>query len=400
MNFELTERTAHIQDLVRQHEEYRGQKCINLRADENCALPEAKKILSCDMVNRNTSPDPRFKYRGTDYMVELAAYVDEMAKDLFEAKHVLYNCTTGHAANIMVFLAFCKPGDTIISMNPAYGGYSGTGAGKLPSFLGLNVLSFPFQPDKMNIDEEASIELVLQKKPKLVIFGATYFLFPQPIKKIAEAVHSYGGIVAYDGAHVLGLIVCGQFQNPFQEGADIVFGSTMKSFAGIPGGIIATKSDDIYEKLVLASDFVTVTAVQWNRIPALGITFDWLLTHGREYASQVVSNAQILAKELVKNGIPIMCADLGYTKSHTILLDIGGLQYNVAGKADVFSSKFEAGNIIIDDRGRIATSEVSRLGMSGAEMAKLAALMGSAYTGENMESVRKQVAELRAHFKG
>lgn len=395
----LSDRSNRILDLVKQHEDYRGSKCINLRADENRALPAAKALLSCDMVNRNTSPDPRFAYRGTGYMVEMSAIVDEMARELFRAKHVHYSCTTGHAANILVFLALCKPGDTIMSMDPAYGGYAGTAAGKLPSFLGLNVISFPFQLDQMNIDEDASIELILREKPKLVIFGATYFLFPQPVQKIAQAVHSYGGVVAYDGAHVLGLVACGEFQAPFQEGADIIFGSTMKSFAGIPGGILATNSDAIYEKLISASDFVAVTAVQWNRIPALGITFDWLLTHGKDYATRVISNAQILARELVNNGIPIMCGDLGYTKSHTALLDLGDFARNTAGKADVFSKKFEAGNIIIDDRGRIATSEVSRIGMGNAEMVELAKLMGRAYAGENLDAVRTEVAALRARFE-
>lgn len=398
MDYQYSTRARRILQLVEEHEQYRGTQCINLRADENCALPAAKQLMSCDMLNRNTSPDPHFKYRGTDFMVEMAAVVDELARETFRAKHVVCNCPTGHTANILVFMALCQPGDTVMTMNPAAGGYSGTSAGKLPTYLGLNVCSFPFDFNKMNIDEEATIQTVLREKPRLVIFGATYFLFPQPVRRIAEAVHSYGGIVAFDAAHVLGLIVGGQFQDPLREGADVLFGSTMKSFAGVPGGLVATDSDEIYEKLINASDYVAVTAVQWNRIPALGITFDWLLSCGREYAARVVANSRKLAKELVCRDIPVMFKELGYTRSHMILLDVGGMEQNVAGKASVYSERLEKCNLIIDDRGRIGTSEVSRLGMGPSEMAEVAELIRRAMDGGDPAGICRDVASLRARF--
>lgn len=331
-------------------------------------------------------------------MVEAGKITENLGKELFDAKYINVMCPTGHVANILIYTAFCKPGDKVMSLDNDSGGYNGMITGKLPTKLGLEVVPFIFDIEKMNINEEKSIELILKEKPKLVILGATYFLFPHPIEKIAEAVHSYGGTVAYDASHVLGLIAGKQFQDPLREGADILFGSTMKSFGGPAGGVIVTNSLECANKIEDACSFVAVTAVQWNRIVSLGISFGHMLNEGEEYAYNLVKNGQILAQELGARGIACMCKDQNYTKSHCILLDLGDMQNNVTGKAAHIAAKLEACNIIIDDRGRIGLSEVTRLGMRGDEMKHLAELMEMSINDTDVSIVQKKVEALRAKF--
>ncbi len=392
------EKINQLNELIEKHEEYRGRLCLNLRADENQSYARVKEVLSSDLGNRNTSPDYRFKYRGTDYMVEIGQLTESLGKELFEAEYINIMCPTGHTANILIYMAFCKPGDKVMSLGPDDGGYNGMIEGKLPTKMGLEVISFVFDRDNMNIDVDKTIELILKEKPKLVIFGATYFLFPHPIQKIAEIVHSYGGIVGYDGAHVLGLIAGKQFQDPLREGADFMFGSTMKSFGGPAGGVIVTNSLQYAEKIEEACSFNAVTAVQWNRIAALGLTFGHLVNEGQEYAKNIVQNSQTLASELNKLNIPMMGKDKNFTMSHCAILDLGDFNKNILGGASKFAEKLEACNIIIDDRGRLGLSELTRIGMGKTEMKIIAKLISRAIHDEDPEKIKQEVQDLRAKF--
>jgi glycine hydroxymethyltransferase len=108
---------------------------------------------------------------------------------------------------------------------------------------GLKVSAHPFDADKMNIDPDAMKKDILEKKPKIILLGGSLFLFPHPVKEAREAADEVGAKVMYDGAHVLGLIAGGQFQDPLREGADLMAGSTHKTFPGPQGGIILCKEE-------------------------------------------------------------------------------------------------------------------------------------------------------------
>lgn len=393
------ETASRIVNLVKQHEEYRVKSCINLRADENCTSPIVRSLLSSDFCHRNTSPDPKFVYRGTKYMNEVGDLTIELGKRLFKADYINIWAPTGHNANIITYFAFCRPGDKVLVLAPQHGGYGGIASTALPKSLGLETLYFPFDVDKMSIRVDQTIKLIESELPSLIIFGGTYFLFPQPIKEIAVVAHRHGIPVAYDGAHVMGLIAGAQFQDPLREGADVLFGSTMKTLGGPPGGILLTNSQEIHEKLREATWYRGVTAPQWNRIAALGVVFAEMLEWGQEYAAQVIKNSKALARALQKRGIGIMYGEQGYTSSHTILLDVGGLDKNVTGYASNMAAKLEEANIIIDDRGRVATAEVTRLGMKEEEMDEISDLMAKVLVhGVSCEDVRSPVRQLRGRF--
>jgi len=388
-----------IMELVGMHEKYRTKQCINLRADENYTSPRVRSVLASDFCHRNTSPDPKFIYRGTKYLNRVYDLTVELGKKLFKADYLNVFAPTGHSANIIVFFAFCKPGDKVLVLAPEHGGYGGMASTSLPQSLGLETLYFPFDYDTMRIDVDRTIELLKKEKPSLVIFGSTYFLFPQPVKELAEASHRYGIPVAYDGAHVIGLIAGGEFQDPLHEGADVLFGSTMKTLAGPPGGIILTNNREIDVKLTEATWYRGVTAPQWNRIAALGVVFAEALEWGREYARQVVRNSRALATACHQRGVSVMYEHQKFTSSHTFLLNVGGLDQNVVGRASEKAAALEGANIIIDDRGRVGTGEVTRLGMKEGEMEQIADMMADAVLDKMSHSeIRERVLSLRSKF--
>jgi glycine hydroxymethyltransferase len=345
------------------------------------------------------SPDPIFVERGAKYMRQIRDVAIDLGKKLFKADYINIWTPTGHTANIVTFFAFCKPGDKVLVLAPEHGGYGGIAKTNLPECLGLETLYFPFDYDKFNINVEETIKLIEVELPSLIIFGATYFLFPHPIRELAQVAHNHKIPVAYDGAHVLGLIAGGQFQDPLREGADLLFGSTMKTLPGPPGGVLVTNSPEVHEKLSGSTWYKAVTSTQWNRIAAFGIAFEDMLRWGRQYAAQIIQNARALAAALQSRGVSVMYEELDYTASHNFLLDVGGIGKNVAGHASGMAVKLEEANIIIDDRGRIGVSEVTRIGMKEGDMETIAELMSKVLLDQvPAEEIRVEVREFRSKF--
>ena len=389
-----------IFNLVKKHEEYRVKSCVNLRADENYTSAKVRELLGSDFGHRNTSPDPNFVSRGAKYMDQVRDLTISMGKKLFNAKYINVWPPTGHTANIITLFAFCKPGDKILVLAPEHGGYGGIARTNLPKCLGLKTLYFPFDYNRMNIIVEQAIKLIEVELPALIVLGATYFLFPHPVRELAQVAHRWGIPVAYDGAHVMGLIAGGQFQDPLGEGADLLFGSTMKTLPGPPGGILLTNNPDVQNKLSGATFYKAVTSVQWNRVASLGIVFEEMLEWGQQYAIQIVRNAKTLAAFLQNRGVDILCREIGYTDSHNFLLNVGGLDKNVTGYASEKAAKLEEADIIIHDRGIVGVAEVTRLGMKETDMETIADLMSRVLVDqEPAEKVRVEVHQLRRKFK-
>ena len=109
---------------------------------------------------------------------------------------------------------------------------------------GLNLVTYPWDEGRMEPDIDASLDLIRKNEPNLVLFGQSVFLFPTPMQELADAAHECGSKVMYDGAHVMGLIAGGVFQDPLREGADVLTGSSHKTFPGPQGGFLLSNSDD------------------------------------------------------------------------------------------------------------------------------------------------------------
>ena len=149
---------------------------------------------------------------------------------------------------------------------------------------------------------------------------------PPEVEKLPrEAADEVGAKIMYDGAHVLGLIAGGQFQQPIEEGADIMMGSTHKTFPGPQGGIILSNVDN--EQIIDNAVFPGVVSNHHlHHLLGLGIATAEMLEFGEDYAKQIIKNSQALAQGLYERGFDVLCEDQGFTKSHQVAVDLRNIR--------------------------------------------------------------------------
>lgn len=356
-----------ILSLVQEHERWRGTECINLIPSENIMSPQVRSLLSSELAHRYTAPD-RF-YMGTRFIDEIERYGQEVAKELFEVESADLRPLSGHIADFIFLANFTKPGNVLMCVSAEDGGYPGIWRKGLPKVLGIEIEAFPFSKEKMNIKATEAAEAITRTEPAVVVFGASLFLFPHPVRELSRAAKEVGATVGFDGSHVMGLIAGKKFQNPLREGASALFGSTHKSFFGPQGGIILADKEHgetMKEKVYPAF----VDNAHWNRIAALALALAEMEKFGSSYAEQVIRNAQTLAKTLDDSGFPVVGSDLGYTESHQVLLDYGGYK-----QGREVAERLEKANIVADCGVRLGTCELTRRGMEEGEMEQIAGLI-------------------------
>jgi len=381
-----------ILDFVEKHEKWRGKQCLNLIPSENIMSPTVRSLLSSELGHRYTARD-RF-YMGTHFTDEIEQYGEKLAKKVFRADSADLRPLSGHIADLIFIASYAKPSETLMCVSPDDGGYPGMWNDGLAGLFSLKVVPFPFSKRDMNIKVEEAKKAIRRIKPKIVIFGASYITFPYPVKELAEIARENGAIVGFDGSHVMGLIAGGQFQDPLREGAHALFGSTHKSFFGPQGGIfLADKEHGEFVKSKIYPTFVD--NAHWNRIAALTLALAEMENFGKAYAEQVIRNSKTLAKALHDYGFPVICQHLGFTQSHQVILDYGNYE-----KGRVSAEKLQRANIIADCAVRIGTCEITRRGMKGDEMLKIAEIIKRvAIDAESPENVKKDVAKLCSEFQ-
>ncbi|MHA2405676.1 MAG: aminotransferase class I/II-fold pyridoxal phosphate-dependent enzyme [Candidatus Hermodarchaeia archaeon] len=379
-----------IQLTVRKHELWR-QKCLNLIPSENLTSPQVRAMLGSDFGHRYAWDE--FWYGGQKYSVEIEEQAVEAAKKLFRAKYANVRPLSGHLSLMAVIMGMCQPGDPIVISHFDNGGYPLNLQARFP----LDVHYLPYLQDQYSMDVPGAIKLIGQVRPRLVILGASIFLKPHPVTDLAKICQETGATLVYDGSHVLGLIAGGQFQNPFKEGAQIMLGSTHKTFFGPQGGIVLVKDDeDLAEQVsvTLRPNPVLVDNYHHHRVAALAVALAELLAFGKAYAKQVVDNSQELAQSLVKLNIPVIGVDWEYTSSHQVLLETKDFEQ---GKQ--MCTQLEAADIIADAGVRLGSQEVTRRGMRTAQMPVIAQLIAERLQGADPSQVKEQVHSLTSQFQ-
>ena len=381
-----------ILSLVRKHDEWRGNKCLNLIPSENVMSPTVRRLLSSDLGHRYTA---RYRfYMGTKFIDEIEQYGERIAKELFKAETADLRPLSGHIADLIFLANFAKRNDVLMCVSPEDGGYPGIWENGLSKLLGLKAVALPFSKHNMNIKVEQTKELIKQIKPKVIVFGASLMTFPHPVKELADSARENGTHIGFDGSHVIGLIAAKQFQDPLREGASVLFGSTHKTFFGPQGGIILADNEhgEFLKKRIFPA---FVDNAHWNRIAALTLALMEMKNFGKHYAEQVIRNAKTLAKALHDYDFPVVSQHLGFTQSHQVLLDYGNYE---AGR--IIAEKLQNTNIIVDCGVRIGTCEVTRRGMKEEEMLEIAELIKrTIIDDEQKENIRKEIAKLHADFQ-
>ncbi|MFX0079711.1 MAG: serine hydroxymethyltransferase [Candidatus Hermodarchaeota archaeon] len=371
-----------ITTAVKTHEHWRS-KCLNLIPSENLTSPQVRALLGSDFGHRYAWDEPW--YGGQKYSVQIEKYAVEAAKQLFDAKYANVRPLSGHLSLMSVIMGLCEPKDTILISHFENGGYPLNLQARFP----LNVHYIPYQADQYTMDVAKTRELIENTNPKIVILGASIFLQPHPVNELAKTAQDAGAVLVFDGSHVLGLIAGKQFQNPFREGAQILLGSTHKTFFGPQGGIVLVKDDmEVAEQidLTLRPNPVLVDNYHLNRVAALALSLSELLAFGEDYAKQVVTNAKELAQVLHKNGISVTGDKWGFTSSHQILLKTVSFEEGIQMR-----DQLENADIIADAGVRLGTQEVTRRGMKQGEMQEIAGLITQVLTEEEKPEKVKQV---------
>jgi glycine hydroxymethyltransferase len=387
----VTEYVRKLRKAVSNHEKWRTKTTLNLLASENFASPETRYYLSTDLSNRYSARD--HFYRGTKFTDEIESLAVEIAKKLYNCKFADVRPISGHTCSLILYLSLLKPGNKVVTCPIKFGGYPGSSELGLGSLLSLRNLYFPYDPQAMNIIPTETSQMLALERPELTVFGSSFIPFPYEIKR--SLPQDYGGVVAYDASHVMGLIAGGEFQQPLKEGCSIMMGSTHKSLFGPQGGLILSNDEQAFSRLDSKVHPGIVDNIHWNRVASLAFAMLELLKFGKKYATQVVNNSKALAKALDDLGVPVKCKAVGFTQSHQVLLGFGQVE------SPFVADKLQDVDIIADIGIRLGTSEVTRRGMRQNEMEVIAALVADGIrSSKSKTELRNRVHRLVKEFDG
>ena len=299
---------------------------LGMIASENILSPMVKQAVNSDLHGRYAEGLPFNRYyQGCDDFDTIEDLGISMAKKVFNAPFVNIQSTSGTVSNIATLKALAKPGDDITAVSTADGGHISHARMGAVGLRDLNLHTYPWVEERMEPDIDGACALIQDVKPKVVLIGQSVYLFPTPLEDIAQTAHDLGATVVYDAAHVLGLIAGGVFQDPLREGADVMTGSSHKTFPGPQGGVIISSSEDArFQKRLNNAVFPgTCSSYHLHHVAGKAVALAEFLAHGSSYAQDIVTNAQALAQYLDKSGFEVMAKERGFTQSHQVLTKHG-----------------------------------------------------------------------------
>jgi glycine/serine hydroxymethyltransferase len=447
----LEEKFSELAEKIVENNLWRQRKCFNLIPSENtpslfvklCEISDPsgryaehktalKKEVESLAGTGVLKGDQVYYYQGADFIYHIEQRLKSEFAAFLGATAVETRPVSGQMANEIVFKGLVK----FLASNPEgfpalggtgrlqcvmnndlnYGGHlSAQPYGALFNFAENNIINFPIDPkNPYKADTEKMLALATKHRPALIVFGKSMFLHPEPIRELRaclDAIPDYRPLVMYDGAHVLG-ILGSLFQDPLEEGAHIVTGSTHKTFFGPQRGIIASKLPEgaPYQKLwteIVARTFPGSTSNHHlgTQLAMLAATIE-MNAFKREYQSQVLSNARAFAKACASEGIPVEGGEAeGYTRTHQVIIRLTSF-----GDAKEIASRLEANNIITNYQAlpgdatfyrpsgiRMGVQEMTRFGMKESDFSSLARFIADVVL--RKKTVASDVAESRAHFQ-
>jgi glycine hydroxymethyltransferase len=391
-----------------QAENARQEQHIELIASENYASPAVMAAQGTQLTNKYAEGYPGKRYYGGCEFVDLAEQLAiDRVKQIFGADCANVQPHCGASANEAVFLAFLKPGDTIMGMSLAEGGHLTHGMALNISGKWFNVVSYGLNA-KEEIDYDAMERGAHESKPKLIIAGASAYSLRIDFERFARVARDVGAIFMVDMAHYAGLIAAGVYPNPVPH-ADVVTSTTHKSLRGPRGGIILMKSQ--HEKAINSAIFPGLQGGPlMHVIAAKAVAFkEALAPEFKAYQQQVLKNAQIVAETLTERGLRIVS---GRTESHVMLVDLrakgitGKEAESVLGAAHMTINKNAIPNDpekpMVTSGVRIGTPALTTRGFKDAEARLTANLIADVLDhprdSANLDAVRAKVNALTARF--
>jgi glycine hydroxymethyltransferase len=406
---ELAQTVERLRTITKAHSA-RFERAIPLIASENLLSPYAKELLISDLHSRYAEglPGERY-YEGNEQVDEIETICLDLARRLFRCTFADVRPISGTVANLAVLKALAEPGEGVGTSRLADGAHISSASFGAFGLRSVKPVYYAWDPERMTLDVPKTRALLRDARPKLCLFGLSLFLFPLPVDELRATLEEIGALGWYDGAHVLGLIAGGEFQDPLHEGCTVLSASTHKTLPGPQHGILLAQgaSPEVEKKLQSAAFPGVTSNHHLHAMAALGVSLAEHLAFGRDYARQVVRNAQALAQALHERGFDVLGEPLGFTKSHTVAVRVS----HEGGGAEVARRLAEVGiitnkNLLPGDKSpkapqgiRLGSPEVTRVGMREREMARIAELMEALlHRGVAPTEVTREVAELKAGF--
>ncbi|ATG49376.1 serine hydroxymethyltransferase [Celeribacter ethanolicus] len=301
---------------------------IELIASENIVSAAVMEAQGTVLTNKYAEGYPgRRYYGGCEYVDITENLARDRAKELFDVKYVNVQPNSGSQANQGVYNALLQPGDTILGMNLASGGHLTHGASVNQSGKWFNAIQYGVRQQDQRLDYDQVRELALEHKPKLIVAGGSAIPRQIDFAKFREIADEVGALLMVDMAHFAGLVAGGAHPSPFPY-ADVATTTTHKTLRGPRGGMILTNDVEIAKKVNSAIFPGIQGGPLMHVIAAKAVAFgEALRPEFKEYAKQVITNAQALADQLMKGGLDIVT---GGTDTHVLLVDLR--PKNVTGK--------------------------------------------------------------------
>ena len=386
----------------------RQQTTLQLIASENFTSRAVLAALGSTLSNKYAEGYPGKRYYGGCEEVDIAEEIAiDRAKSLFGAEHANVQPHSGASANIAVYAAFTKPGDTVLAMSLPHGGHLTHGSKVNFSGKWFNIVSYGVRQEDELIDYDELRDLAIKNKPKMICSGATAYPSLIDFKKVREICDEVGAIMWVDAAHFIGLVAGKAIPSPVPY-ADVVSFTTHKVLRGPRGGMILSKAEH-----APAIDKAVFPGMQGGPImsavagKAIALK-ECAQPAYQQYAKDVIANCKVLAKSLEDEG---MRAVSGGTETHLALIDIRNTTVNgkVAdercGLAGIVLNKnaipFDPESPAVTSGIRVGSPATTTQGMGPNEMKIIASLIARAIATDNEKTllaIRGEVQSLTARF--
>lgn len=361
-----------------QEEKHRQETNVELIASENFVSEAVLETMGSILTNKYAEgyPGKRY-YGGCEFVDKIESTAIERAKQLFGAEYANVQPHSGSQANMAVYMAMLKPGDTVMGMSLANGGHLTHGSPASFSGKLYNIVSYGIDENGF-IDYEQVRKLANESKPKMIIAGASAYPRKIDFKKFREIADEVGAYLMVDMAHIAGLVCTGYHESPVPY-ADFVTSTTHKTLRGPRGGLILCKEK--YAKEINKTIFPGIQGGPLEHIIAgKAVCFKETMQEDfKEYIGQVVKNCKVLAEELIKRGYNLVS---GGTDNHLMLIDLinkemtGKEAENLLHEVNITVNKNAVPN---DPQGpfitsgiRVGTAACTTKGLKEIDMIKLA----------------------------
>lgn len=399
---EIRKIDVEIADAIEAEVERQRNK-IELIASENFVSNAVIEAMGTPLTNKYAEGYPGKRYYGGCECVDVVENLAiERAKKIFGAEHANVQPHSGAQANMAVFFATLKPGDTVMGMNLSHGGHLSHGSPVNMSGSYFNIVPYGVNKDTQMLDYDEVRKIALECKPKLIVAGASAYSRILDFEKFSEIAKEVGAYLMVDIAHIAGLVAAGLHPNPVPY-ADFVTTTTHKTLRGPRGGMILCKEE--HAKMINKAVFPGIQGGPlMHIIAAKAVCFKEALSDEfKAYQKQIVKNAAALCDALKAKGIKIVS---GGTDNHLMLVDLTTL--NITGKeaeklldevgitVNKNTIPFETTSPFITSGIRIGTPAVTSRGFKEDDMEKIADLIYLTLTDfeNSKETVKQGVAEL------